>query len=363
MQKVISFPHMGNYYVPVEMMLKYLFKDLKVIPSPKITKKTLDLGSKYSPDYVCAPFKYNLGNYIEALNSGANILIQAGGGCRYGYYAEIQEQILRDLGYEFEFIKLLRDSIEPITLYKVCKRIGTTLSFRQFLYYVLLSIKMVKILDNFETYIRRNIGFETVPGTFEKTLNELLDAFQTVNSFKDLSKVEKTYDKKFRNIKINKPADCLKVGVVGELYSLMEPFSNFFIEKELAKNNIQVDRYITITYLLFEKMKQADQTLKLAGKYLKYTIGADGTDSVEKSRVLAEKGYDGIIHVKPFGCMPEINAMPMMQKISNDYEIPIIYFSFDSQTSEIGIKTRLEAFNDMIIMRKEQRNANSVSRG
>ena len=71
------------------------------------SKKTIELGRRYSPDYVCSPFKYNLGNYIESLNNGATILLQAGGGCRYGYYAELQEQILKDLNYEFEFINFI----------------------------------------------------------------------------------------------------------------------------------------------------------------------------------------------------------------------------------------------------------------
>ena len=30
----------------------------------------------------------------------------------------------------------------------------------------------------------------------------------------------------------------------------------------------------------------------------------------------------------------------------------IIFFSFDSNTSEVGVKTRLEAFYDMLEMRK-----------
>jgi len=33
--------------------------------------------------------------------------------------------------------------------------------------------------------------------------------------------------------------------------------------------------------------------------------------------------------------------------------MPILYFSFDSQTSETGVKTRLEAFNDMLVMKKK----------
>ena len=107
MKKIISFPHIGNYHIPIEILLKLIFKDSVIMPAPKTTKRTLELGSRYSPDFVCVPFKYNLGNYIEALENGANVLIQAGGGCRYGYYAEIQELILRDLGYEFKFVKLI----------------------------------------------------------------------------------------------------------------------------------------------------------------------------------------------------------------------------------------------------------------
>ena len=91
----ISFPHIGNYYIAINYLIKKLTKKEVLIP-PKITRKTIDIGSKYSPDFVCVPFKYNLGNYIEALDQGANILLQAGGGCRYGYYFELQEKILNN---------------------------------------------------------------------------------------------------------------------------------------------------------------------------------------------------------------------------------------------------------------------------
>ena len=49
--------------------------------------------------------------------------------------------------------------------------------------------------------------------------------------------------------------------------------------------------------------------------------------------------------------MPEINAMPALHRISQDYGIPLIFFSFDTLTSETGIKTRLEAFYDMLLMK------------
>ena len=107
MKKIISFPHVGDYYYPFSKLLTLLTEQEVIIPPP-ITKKTLELGTKYAPDTVCIPFKYNLGNFIESLNEGANILFTAGGGCRYRYYAEVTETILKDLGYQFTFYKLIK---------------------------------------------------------------------------------------------------------------------------------------------------------------------------------------------------------------------------------------------------------------
>jgi len=352
MKKVISFPHMANYHIPIEILLKLIFHDCTILPSPPITKKTLELGSRYSPDFVCVPFKYNLGNFIETLDNGANILLQAGGGCRFGFYGELQAQILKDLGYEFEFITLI--SLSDISdLYKTIKRLGSPLSFHKFICYVVLVMTMVKIIDKIEFYIRENVGFEVIQGSFENLLQDFFDELKNIKSFKKLFSVYRKYNKRLKNIKIDKPPDCLKVGMVGELYTLMEPYSNYYMEKELAKNKIAVSRYITVSYLLFEKGFTDKFTLKKTGKYLKYLIGADGVDSVFRSKRFAECGYDGIIHVKPFGCTPEINAIPSLQNISRDYKIPILYFSFDSQTSETGVQTRLEAFYDMLVKRKE----------
>ena len=44
--------------------------------------------------------------------------------------------------------------------------------------------------------------------------------------------------------------------------------------------------------------------------------------------------------------------MPALQRVSYDYNVPILYLSYDSQTSDTGLDTRLEAFYDMIAMRK-----------
>ena len=114
---------MANYYVPARYLMEKIV-DVEIIESPFITAKTIELGNKYSPEFVCTPFKYTLGTLIESLDMGANVLIQFGGGCRYGYYSELQEKILKDLGYKFELLNLVTAGKTDIKrIYKTIKRI------------------------------------------------------------------------------------------------------------------------------------------------------------------------------------------------------------------------------------------------
>jgi len=355
MIKKIAFPHIGNYYIPIKYLISKATKCEVIIP-PKITKKTIELGSKYSPDYVCVPFKYNLGNFIESIEQGANVILQAGGGCRYGYYAELQKQILKDLGYNIEFVNFIKDNhVSILNIYKFEKKKNKKTNIFSYFYYLINTVLMIIIMDKLEKNMRENIGFEVEKDSFNKIEKELFNELQNNNiNFIKLIKIYLKYKKKYKKCKINKPDNCLKVGIVGELYSIMEPYCSCFIEKKLAQKGIQVKRFTTITYLILLKKYNIKRLLKRGKKYLKYHLGADATESVVLTKMLAEEGYDGIIHIKSFGCTPEISAMPILAKEAEDYNIPIIYFSFDSQDNEVGIETRLEAFYDMIIAKKEK---------
>lgn len=354
MNKVISFPHLGNYYIPISLLLEKL-TNLKVMPSPPITKKTLEIGTKNSPDSVCIPFKYNLGNFIESLDNGANVLFTAGGGCRYRYYAEVTETILRDLGYEFEFYKLISDDkLNVIEVYKLFKGINKDLSFHKFIHSFLYTIVFIFYMDKIDVIIRRNVGFEIEKNSHISLQNKMFKDFKSTNSIFKLSYLYFKYKHLFKKIKINKPSNCLKVGIIGELYTSMEPFSNYFLENYLARENIEIKRYTNLSYLLWQKRFMRHHMLKVTKKYCKYPLGADGLDNVYRAIKLHEMNYDGIIHIKPFGCTPEIGAIPIIQRICNDNNMPIIFFSYDSETSTEGIETRLEAFKDLLVIRRNK---------
>ena len=282
MDRVISFPHLGNYYIVFDYFIRKATK-CKVIVPPATTKRTIEIGSKYAPSFVCVPFKYNLGNYIEALEKGANTLVQGGGGCRYGYYGELEEKILRDLGYDFEFYNMIRDNhISLKKGYKFCKKMNKRANPISTFYYLINSLVMIICMDKIEKYIRLNMGFEVVDGSFEKIEKEYLDSFKDNGIFKNIYNYFK-YRKKFRNILINKPTKPLRVAILGELYSLIDANTTYNSERKIMKMGVEVYRDTDLTYLLITKRFILNRMIRKGKKYIKYHFRADASGSVVKS--------------------------------------------------------------------------------
>jgi len=350
-KKIISFPLIGNYSVPITRLLRTIFPDHEIRPAPAMTRRTLELGCRHSPEMVCSPFKYTLGNYIEALEQGADILLQTGMGCLFGYYGEVQEKILRELGYKFNFICFSRDEARPGAIYRKLREQGSPLNPLQMVTALRMAVAGIRAMDSVENYMRENIAFAgDNAGTMEKLHARLLTELADAPDVRTVNTLGRRYDTAIRNIPVEQRDKPVKIGIVGELYTIMEPFSNFHLERTLEGSGAAISRKMNASFLLFDRSNR--KSLRGAGEYLTYTSGANGVDSVAQTVDYARRGYDGVVHVKAFGCTPELNVVPAMQKVGRDYNIPILNLSFDSHTSETGIETRLEAFMDMIHMRR-----------
>ena len=69
-QKKIMFPRVANYSGVIRYFIEVCMGQKYIMP-PKMTRHTLEVGARYSPDTVCTPFKSTLGCMIEALDLGA----------------------------------------------------------------------------------------------------------------------------------------------------------------------------------------------------------------------------------------------------------------------------------------------------
>jgi predicted nucleotide-binding protein (sugar kinase/HSP70/actin superfamily) len=132
----------------------------------------------------------------------------------------------------------------------------------------------------------------------------------------------------------------------------MDAFSNLDLERKLAEFGVEVHRWMNVSHRMLHYPGEANLNVKIR-ELCSYEMGPTSTANIWSAKDYAERGFDGVIHVKSANCTPEIDIMPVLQNISADHKMPILYLTYDAQTSDVGLMTRLEAFYDMISMRKK----------
>ncbi len=351
----VTFPHIGNYWIALRPLAELLGDP--VVP-PRVTRRTIELGARYSPEFVCVPFKYNLGTFIEALELGANVIMQVGGGCRLGYYSEVQEAILRDLGYDFTFLRLTGGRVTTRDILRAFKGAKPSLTMRSILRRFKETEAKARALDEIDDHARKNVGFEVERGSFERVIARFHRDLDEARETGEIERVRRGCMEDLRALPVDKPTEVLRVGIVGEIYVVVEPVANYFVERTLARHGVEVHRFVDATSLFDRgenERRHMNELIRMAGPYMRHDVGGHGTESVARTRAMMAGGFDGVVHIKPFGCMPEVSATAALQRISRENTFPILFMSCDAQTSETGVATRLEAFCDMLAIRRKRR--------
>ena len=100
----ITFPHMGNVYIAAKAFFEELGQE--VVPPPMCSRRTLEIGTKNSPETICLPLKIMIGNFVESIELGGDTILLTGscGPCRFGFYSILEKSILEDMGYNVDFI-------------------------------------------------------------------------------------------------------------------------------------------------------------------------------------------------------------------------------------------------------------------
>ena len=310
----VSIPHMGKYS---EVITKELGDCLnwEIVSSPIPSEITIEIGARYMDELMCLPAKVTLGTMIEACEQGAEhlIMFDSCGQCRLKTYWILQERALRKLGYNA--------IVHPVRL-----GWGTPHDIRA----IDPSIPLWKSWWAFYKVLRR--------------ISEL--------------------DKK-QWIEIPDESNLVKIGIVGEIYTVLSPEVNKDLIHKIEKMGALVHNSLPLSYFIFKRlysrgwMKRRGmdrQTLldakKQAHKYFPKEIGGHGIESIIHTIYYGVKRFDGVIHILPFPCMPESTVSPILYDISRDYDIPVMKLIFDTHTGEGALNTRLEAFVDMLQRKK-----------
>lgn len=349
----VTFPHMGNASIFVSDLLSRLNVDY-VVPPPTTTR-TIELGVRHSPEMACFPLKVTLGNFIEGLEAGgeAGIMVGGVGPCRFGYYAETQRRILHQIGYKVPMFILEPPTAHPIKFYRTFKKLCPKKTLLDLVRELKISWRKAVYIEKIEAESMKIRCFEVEKGSTTKAkkeaISKLKDAFLEVeieNAFKEAMDI-------LRNVKTEE-REAPKIGIVGEFFILLEPYVNFDIEVILGEMGFYVERAIYLTDWLNPGTKapvaghSKDEVLRAATPYLSHFVGGDGRQTIGHTIIYIKEGFEGIIHLLPFTCMPELIAKSILPKISSDFDVPILYLVIDEQTGRAGVQTRIEAFADLI---------------
>ncbi|MBA7482150.1 hypothetical protein ES707_17632 [subsurface metagenome] len=294
----LGIPRLGLYSSTIKAFLESLGID--VIMPAKITRGMIKAGVASSSDMFCFPYKYTLGQEIWALEQGATdlLMFNSCGLCRMKHYHQIQELTLKDLGYHF--------NMRVITKKNILKMMG-----------------QLGHISRFQAYRRLKKRYSEIKAKEEAAYRFL-------------------------------PTRPLKIGLVGEIGTMLEPDINFDIVKKLQRLGANVHMSMTITdYLNEDTERGGKEDLKEARKLLSQELGGHGLQSICNTIYYGKQGYDGVIHILPLSCMPEGTVEVIVDYVADKYGIPLYRFPIDESNFEAGFSTRLETFVSMLKRRKQ----------
>lgn len=352
----VSFPYMGTTVV-YKKLLELLGHE--VIMPPKPSQNTINLGVKYSPEFACFPLKVIMGSYMEAIEKGAEVIVTSGGHgpCRAGFYEKVHSRILQAEDYNVEFIvfdSMFRDYKK---FFSNVIKIKSDSSWLKVIRSLLLVYDMINKLDTLERDVQRIRAYELKKGETTKTWEKIQKMFDQANTKKEVEKAFINGRELLNQIpKVSIPEGRrIRIGIVGEIYVVMEASINMKIEEVLGSLGAEVERsqYLTqwINYNIlpsFINHSHETEILKKGERYIPIEIGGHAKQTIGHIVDFSERGFDGVVHLMPFGCLPELVSQSIVPKITADLGIPVLTLSIDEQTGTANNLTRIEAFLDLI---------------
>jgi predicted nucleotide-binding protein (sugar kinase/HSP70/actin superfamily) len=356
----ISWPHMGS----LEFVMGSVFEEMGVdyvLPPPN-SQRTLELGARYGPEFACFPLKTTLGNFIEAIENGADTLIMVAGRgpCRFGYYAETQRRILEDAGYDFQMVPL---EFEPAKIPATLRRLHRLKQGRSWisLYRAIkFALNKAYLIDRLERQALHQRYMDRERGATTAAMKRCYDLVWDADSYASLRGVEEEAFGVLHEVP-RVEREEMKIGIVGEFYLVLEPFFNLNVEEQLGDLGAYVERNIYLTDWLRPSGERPvlghpeHDSERLATPYLSHKVGGEGIFTVGDAVLYHQLGFDGVVQLMPFTCMPETIAKSILSLVSRDLGIPVLSFVIDEMTGRAGVATRLEAFTDLASSRRRSR--------
>jgi predicted nucleotide-binding protein (sugar kinase/HSP70/actin superfamily) len=273
----VTFPRLGTMHIFCKAIAETA--GIPYLVPPITSRKTLALGVKNSNECICLPFKVILGNFIEALQHGADTIVMVGSGppCRLGLYDLVHQVILQDLGLHYRWLTI------PARLtwntfmknYEETKPLRKELTPRNYLtfpYALYIGWRKMLATEHLEKLAMEKRGREVVRGSTQRHLQRALHMLDKAKGSKAINEAAREGRRLINETEQDPARRLLRVAIVGELYTVMDPEINGGVEQRLGAGS-DSDEELLVQYPYQPQPRGGKETQAGAGRLLSGSRG------------------------------------------------------------------------------------------
>jgi predicted nucleotide-binding protein (sugar kinase/HSP70/actin superfamily) len=355
---------------------------------PDSDARTLDLGGRYTSGEECLPARVTLGNFLKIIEQPdfqpqktAFFMPTADGPCRFGQYSPYVQKVLRDIG------------LEEILVFSPSSRDGYSGIGEQKNELMRNALRGLIASDALRRMLHRTRPYETSRGDADgvhtraiRSVEEVLErrGTPTEQRMRDMVAALTTARDEFRKVPAVYSRKRPLVGVVGEIFCRLTPFTNDFLIRKLEEFGAECTLAHIVEWVWYTNLEQQKRIKQRGDTFSKAMLGAivknyiqhkdehrlyhpfeedfhgyeeppiqtifeysepylphtgslgEMTLSVGKAVFHYQQGCDGVVDISPFSCMNGIVTEAVYPQVSRDHDhIPIRNFFFDGTQSDM----------------------------
>ncbi|ADQ14196.1 Protein of unknown function DUF2229, CoA enzyme activase [Halanaerobium hydrogeniformans] len=341
----IGIPRALIYYYYFPFWLK-LFSSLgmEVVVSDPTSREQLDQGIKNSLSEICVPIKIIVGHVLDLQQKGVDYIYLP----RFKSLRKDAVLCPKFLGLPDLFrhsLPQLNDFIISDTIESKSDDISDYSNYKQ----------LAEVLNLDKSELKKALKKASVLWLrFRKLLFDgyLIDEFLALDNIgaveAKIDKLEKATDLPQSRAEValeEGMEETLDIALIGYVYNIYDNYVNMDIINKFKELGVRIHTFSMVKNKIIEKeLKELRKPM-----FWEFTNKLYGASQ----HFFKDNKIDGLIHITAFGCGPDSILGQILELDAKKYDKPFMTLRIDEQTGESHITTRIEAFIDMLRLKKE----------